>query len=176
MDFALSTFKTRQIAQLFSWFKTERDCLEWAGANMSWPLKRGEMKALIKQHRGSEPPREIWAVMHGEDMIGHFQLSLNRRLNTIGIGRIALAPHLRGQGHAAAIMSLILKRVFQHGWAHRADLMVYSKNAPAIAAYTGAGFTLEGTRRQTTPFAGEVWDTHMMSILRPEYETFDKRT
>lgn len=176
MSLDLRKFEARDIAELFSWFETERDVLQWAGANMSWPLKRREMKALIGQHRGDIPAREVWAICHHGEMVGHFQLGLNRRLRTAGIGRIAIAPERRGQGLAHKLMELVLAQAFTHDFVHRADLMVYSGNAAAFAAYKRAGFTLEGTRRETTPIGDDVWDTHIMSILRREYEAFDKRT
>lgn len=173
MTLTLRKFRKRDIASLFSWFQSERDVLQWAGAALSWPLSKREFGVLIKQHAGAEPIREVWAVMQDELMIGVFQLSLNRRLRTAGIGRIALAPEHRGQGLARSLMTLILDRAFHHEWVHRVDLLVYSHNAPAIRVYEQAGFVLEGTRRQTTPIDEEVWDTRIMSMLRNE---FDKRT
>ena len=173
MTLALRNFQKRDIAELFSWFQTERDVLQWAGAALSWPLNKSQFSALIRQHKGAEPLRELWAVTQNDDMIGHFQLSLNRRLRTVGLGRIALAPAHRGHGLGAAMMSLILHQAFAREWVHRVDLLVYSHNAPAIRAYQRAGFVLEGTRRETTPIHDEVWDTHIMSMLRIE---FDKRT
>ncbi len=143
--------------------------LEWAGAALSWPLNRRDMIDLLK--RGDT--REVWAVDKDDKMMGHFQIGLNRRLQTAGLGRIALAPLARGRGLSAELIPLIIHRAFTHDWVHRVDLMVYSHNTPAIAAYRTAGFTLEGTRRETTPIQNERWDTHIMSILRYE---FDKRT
>lgn len=173
MTLALRKFQKSDIAELFSWFQTERDVLQWAGAALAWPLSKREFNTLIKQHRGAEPIREVWAVMQNGSMIGHFQLSLNRRLRTAGIGRIALAPAQRGHGLAPTLMKLILDRAFHRDWVHRADLLVYSHNTTAIKTYDRAGFVLEGTRRETTPIHDEVWDTHIMSMLRNE---FDKRT
>lgn len=173
MTLALRKFHKRDIASLFSWFQSEREVLQWAGAALSWPLDKREFNTLIKQHRGAEPTREVWAVMRDEAMIGHFQLALNRRLKTAGLGRIALAPPHRGRGLAATLMTLILDRAFHRNWVHRVDLLVYSHNVAAIKTYEQAGFVLEGTRRQSTPIQKEVWDTHIMSMLRNE---FDKRT
>lgn len=173
MTLALQKFQKRDITDLFSWFNSERDVLQWAGAALSWPLKKSEFNALIKQHRGDEPTREIWAVMQNDAMIGHFQVALNRRLRTAALGRIALAPLHRGRGLAPGFMTLIVDRAFYRNWVQRVDLLVYSHNVAAIKAYERAGFVLEGTRRQTTPIQNEVWDTHIMSILRNE---FDKRT
>lgn len=170
---SLRKFEKSDIRDLFTWFATEREALQWAGAALSWPLRRSELVDLIKQHRGPEPTREVWAVMRGQDMIGHFQIGLNRRLRTVGLGRIALAPPYRGQSFSAPLMNLILAQAFSHDWVHRADLLVYSHNRAAIRAYERAGFIHEGTRRESTPIEDEIWDTHMMSLLRRE---FDKRT
>ena len=173
MTLSLRQFEKRDIGRLFAWFGTEREVLQWAGAALSWPLRRSEFVELIKQHRGPEPTREVWAVMRSDEMIGHFQLGLNRRLRTAGIGRIALAPSARGHRLSAALMELIVARAFSHPWVHRADLFVYAHNLAAIRAYQRAGFVLEGTRRESTPIGDEIWDTHILSLLRHE---FDKRT
>nr|WP_070959686.1 GNAT family protein [Hyphomonas sp. Mor2] len=173
MTLSLRKFEKRDIGDLFSWFETEREALQWAGAALSWPLKRREFIALIKQHRGPSPVREVWAVMQGDEMVGHFQIGLNRRLRTAGLGRIAIAPIARGQGLSVSLMELILDRAFSYEWVHRADLLVYSHNQAAIRTYRAAGFQLEGTRRESTPIGDEIWDTHIMSLLRRE---FDKRT
>lgn len=173
MTLALRKFDKRDISALFSWFETEREALQWAGVAMAWPLNRSEFIDLIKQHRGPTPQREVWSVTQGETMIGHFQIGLNRRLRTAGLGRIAIAPRARGQGLSAPLMELIVERAFSHPWVHRTDLLVYAHNTSAIRAYEAAGFILEGTRRESTPIGDEIWDTHIMSLLRRE---FDKRT
>ena len=173
MSFKLRKFSKKDISPLFEWFQSERDVLQWAGAALSWPLQRREFIDLIKQHRGVSPIREVWAVMRDGEMAAHFQISFNRRLNTAGLGRIAIAPRLRGQALAGELMDLILAQAFSRGWVHRVDLLVYSHNDVAFRAYRRAGFVMEGTRRETTPIGHEVWDTHMMSLLRRE---FDKRT
>lgn len=173
MTLALRKFERRDMDELFAWFPSERDALQWAGAALSWPLRKREFRRLIKDHQGTHPSREVWAVWAENQMIGHFQLALNRRLKTVGLGRIGLAPESRGRGYAQPMMTLILDRAFARDWVHRVDLLVYSHNQPAIRAYQRAGFTLEGTRRESTPIEDEVWDTHIMSILRYE---FDKRT
>ena len=173
MSFQLRKFTKKDIEPLFQWFQSERDVLQWAGAALSWPLHRSDFVELIKLHRGAAPVREVWAVTLDGDMAAHFQISFNRRLNTAGLGRIAIAPRFRGQALAAELMALVLERAFSRVWVHRVDLLVYSQNEAAFRTYQRAGFVLEGTRRETTPIGNELWDTHMMSLLRRE---FDKRT
>lgn len=178
----LRLFKPSDIKPLFEWFPDEASALQWAGANMRWPLERRQMTQLIKRHRGQRPTRETWAVMDdGGEMIGHAQIALQYRLKTAHLGRIALSPNQRGKGRAQVMVQLILDQAFSHAWVHRCDLMVYAHNHAAIAAYQRAGFVTEGRKRDTTPIGERVWDTLIMSLLRPEYEhikynVFDKRT
>ena len=166
-------FQKRDISELFAWFETEELVLAWAGAALTWPLQRRAFVELLKHDGQHSPYREVWAVDRSDEMIGHFQIVFNRRLRTAGLGRIALAPHVRGEGLSKTLMTLILDHAFAPAWVHRVELNVFSQNARAISAYERAGFIFEGSRRQTTPIQGEIWDTHLMSILRPE---FDKRT
>ncbi|MEL7041927.1 MAG: GNAT family protein [Pseudomonadota bacterium] len=173
MTLQIRRFRKRDIEPLFAWFETERDVLEWAGASLSWPLKRREFIEMIKHHRGADSARELWAVTYDQDMVAHFQVTYYRRLNTAGLGRIAVAPWHRGKRLSDPLMDLILNVAFRRDWIHRVDLLVYAHNVTAIHAYERAGFVYEGTRRQTTPIADEIWDTAMMSLLRHE---FDKRT
>lgn len=163
---------------LISWFQTEREVVQWAGAAMPWPLTTWALKPLIKAHRGSHPSREVWSVIDARDtLIGHFQFGCNYRLRTMGLGRVALAPDRRGEGLGHALIALAVDYAFSKRWVHRLDLLVYTHNRSAIRTYQNIGFVLEGTRRQTTPIGDEIWDTHMMSILRTEFENkIDKRT
>lgn len=173
MSLQLRRFTKKDIAPLFEWFRSEREVMQWAGAALSWPLQRREFINLLKLHHGAAPAREVWAVTLDGHMAAHFQISFNRRLNTAGLGRIAIAPRFRGQALARKLMDLILNQAFSRPWVHRVDLLVYSHNKIAYRIYQQAGFVLEGTRRETTPIGEELWDTHMMSLLRRE---FDKRT
>ena len=46
---------------------------------------------------------------------------------------------------------------------------VYMENAPALACYQKAGFTLEGVKRHAFWADGRFGDVGIMSILRQEY-------
>ena len=173
----LRKFTHEDIRTLFSWFTNEAEVVQWAGIAMSWPLQKRSMQRLIRQHNTSRPSRQVWAVCRDQEMVGHFQFTLNQRLRTIGLGRVALAPECRGLGFSHSLMELAIKTAFSHSWVHRLDLLVYAQNQAALRAYEKAGFVLEGRRRQTTPVGDEIWDTLMMSLLRTELEPrFDKRT
>ena len=116
MSFQKRKFTKKDITPLFEWFQSERDVLQWAGAALSWPLQRREFVELIKLHRGHTPAREVWAVTLDGEMAAHFQISYNRRLNTAGLGRIAMAPDLRGMSLSSDLMELILDQAFSCAW------------------------------------------------------------
>ncbi|MDJ0920852.1 MAG: GNAT family protein [Henriciella sp.] len=170
-------FTTRDIDELLTWFETERDVLQWAGAHLPYPLQRGHIRELVFQHRGKSPTREVWCLCNDADaMVGHYQLGYSSRLRQATLGRIAINPACRGQGLATKLMSLAIPQAFSQAWVNRLELRVYDFNTPAIVAYTRAGFVHEGTRRQSTPIEDTFWNTHVMSLLREEYNAFDKRT
>ncbi len=177
MSLCLRRFTKPEIAGLKAWFPTEEDVLLWAGASLSYPVRDRDIKALIKAHSVAEPVQEIWTVIAGnETCIGHLQIAYNHRLHQATLGRVAIAPDQRGKGYATALVQLAVIKAFERNWINRIELRVYDHNARAISAYLQAGFVYEGKRRQSTPINQTYWNTDVMSILRSEYQGFDKRT
>jgi RimJ/RimL family protein N-acetyltransferase len=177
MSLRLRKFEKGDTTQLKSWFTTEEEVLLWAGASMRYPLESIDLRMLMKDHRGPQPLRELWAVCDAlGSTIGHIQINYSERLEQATLGRIALDPAVRGQKLGLPLVELAVEKAFRRPWINRVELNVYDHNAPAIRIYKKAGFTLEGTRRKSTPISGTYWNTHIMSILREEYSAFDKRT
>ena len=177
MSVTFRPFAMADIAALQRWFQTEEDVLQWAGASMSYPVRTADLKAIVRAHRKRDGQLEAWSMYRGDGQLcGHAQLWFDPRLHQATLGRVAIAPELRGQGLAALLIQDAVTRGFAPAWVNRLELRVYTHNAPAIAAYTRIGFSHEGTRRQSTPISQTYWDTAVMSLLREEYERFDKRT
>ena len=177
MSLRLRPFVKHDIPELKAWFDTEEEVLLWAGASLQYPVRDSDLKALIKRHRGPDPTHEVWAIIDaGNHVIGHLQIWYNQRLRQATLGRIAIAPSQRGNGLANPCLQLAKAQAFSRSWVNRIELRVYDHNTAAIAAYKRAGFTYEGTRRQSTPIGRVFWNTDVMSLLRSEYEGFDKRT
>lgn len=172
----LRPFRKNEISVLKSWFPTEEDTLQWAGASLAYPIADKDLKALITRHVGKAPRYEVWAADLADVMVGHLQIWYTMRLRQATLGRIAIAPMRRGSGLSKSLVDLAVSLAFSRPWINRIELRVYDHNAPAIATYRRAGFVLEGTRRQSTPIGTSYWNTHVMSLLREEYEAFDKRT
>ncbi len=177
MSLSLRPFAKRDIPGLKAWFHSEEEVLLWAGAGLQYPIRDSDLKALIKAHRGTAPVHEIWTIIGaGSAIIGHLQIWYSQRLRQATIGRLAIAPKFRGQALALPLVKRAIDIAFSRPEINRIELRVYDHNSAAIAAYNRAGFVLEGTRRQSTPIGDVFWNTNVMSILRDNYEGFDKRT
>lgn len=73
-----------------------------------------------------------------------------------------------GYGPEAAV--LILKYGFEELGLHRIELDVFSNNPRAQKAYQKVGFILEGTKRESYYRNGRFFDSHMMAILKSEWQ------
>ena len=83
--------------------------------------------------------------------------------------RIAVAEPGRGLG--GALLREVLRHGFEARGSHRIELMVYTDNARARAAYAKAGFREEGILRDIRRTAtGGFRSMYLMSILRPEWD------
>ena len=74
------------------------------------------------------------------------------------------------QGYGTEATRLILDYGFRTLGLHRIGLEVYGNNPRAQAAYARAGFSLEGTQRESYYYDGRYLDTHVMGILESEWE------
>jgi len=177
MTLSLRPFTKRDTPQLKSWFDTEEDVVQWAGASLQYPIKNSQLHRLMRKHYGAEPEHEVWAVIgHDNTVTGHFQLRYSRRLAQAILGRVAIAPDHRGMGFGAKLIALATRQAFARPWINRIELRVYDFNTPAIKTYKRSGFVEEGTLRQSTPIGNTYWNAVIMSLLRAEFEGFDKRT
>jgi ribosomal protein S18 acetylase RimI-like enzyme len=59
---------------------------------------------------------------------------------------MALRPEARGRGAGRALLETALAHARSHG-IHKVELEAWVDNARAIALYSGAGFEVEGVRR-----------------------------
>lgn len=85
--------------------------------------------------------------------------------------RISLAgPHVYGQGFGSEATRLMLRHAFDDLDLHRVELEVYAFNERAIHVYAGAGFTVEGVRRDALRWEGAYHDAVVMSVLAPEWK------
>lgn len=74
-----------------------------------------------------------------------------------------------GQGYGTEITELMLDHAFGTLNLHRVLLRVFDFNKRAMRVYEKAGFVHEGTLRQDSFVDGAYVDTHLMSVLQPEW-------
>ena len=79
-------------------------------------------------------------------------------------------PDARCQGYGTEATKLLLEYGFQELNLHRIYLTVFSFNDRARRSYEKAGFVLEGTRREDYYRHGRYHGTHVMGILKSEWE------
>lgn len=162
-------FQLADAATVQSWFADEAAVVVWGGSPVRWPLDDAQIAVMR-----ADPNRSLWTAIADGAICGHFQLFHDRRSRTVRLGRVGIAPALRGRGLAVPMLRIAAERAFADPAVHRIELHVYEHNTPARATYARLGYTLEGMLRENLPVVsgGEtmLWSTMIMSLLRPEWE------
>lgn len=81
---------------------------------------------------------------------------------------------LRGKGYGFEAMLAIMKHCFEDLELERLYLDHYTGN-PASKLYLSLGFKYEGILRKNCRKNGKLYDVHLMSMLREEYENLYKK-
>lgn len=81
-----------------------------------------------------------------------------------------IVVHAKERGYGTLLLGLLTDYIFTHTQTHRLWLDVRENNDRAKHVYTGAGFILEGTLRDSVRLGDTFVSMQVMSILRPEYE------
>ncbi len=165
----LVRFDASHFHLLALWFDSESDVVQWGGPALAFPLDDTQLAAMLAEGHGDPPARLCWMSVNGDEMVGHVQLAFDWRNGNALVSRVALAPAARGRGLAAQMLTLVLEQAFRYTEIERAELNVYSFNAPALRTYDRIGMRREGVRRSSTRVGAERWDTVMMAILRDEW-------
>ena len=126
---------------LASWVPDAAACLRWAGPNVPFPFSAEELPALLALEGsvnhcladGAGAPRAFgqhWPTAPG----------------TVHLGRILVAPNVRGQGVGRVLCEQLIAAAVRSTGAHTVTLMVYRDNVAAIALYTSLGFVAQEAR------------------------------
>lgn len=89
------------------------------------------------------------AVDRTHALAGHIQVALDWRNGVARIGRVMIAPEMRGKGLALPLLKAAVRQAFSNPEIERTELNVYSWNTAAIRTYIKAGFSHEGVRRSS---------------------------
>ena len=76
------------------------------------------------------------------------------------------------KGYGTEAMRLMTRHAFETLNLNRVMLQVHEFNPGAIRLYEKLGFRREGTLRRAHFSSGRYWDSHVMAILREEWDAF----
>jgi len=163
-------FDPAEAETVAAWITDEAAAVAWGGPGVRWPVDGAQWAAML-----ADPRRTLWTPTLDGALAGHFQLASDPRRRSLRMGRVAIAPELRGRGLGTALARVACDIGFgRDGGLHRVELQVYEHNARARSAYLRAGFSVEGALREDVPVTSgdrtEVWTTMLMGILRREWE------
>jgi RimJ/RimL family protein N-acetyltransferase len=126
-----------------------------SASSLSTPQTAGEYRHLI------------CAVDDDTDtVLGHAELEILPEHELGQIGRVAVAPEMRGQGIASKLLDWLIAFAFDDLALHRLELVVFSFNEPALRCYKRAGFREEGLARHARKASNGYWDLIYMALLK----------
>lgn len=112
-----------------------------------------------------------YTILKGNTIIGRIYLAnINHDLDSLEIYRIYIGDRdLRNRGYGKKALLWILHKVFIENSFNRVYLDYYTGN-PAWHLYKKIGFVHEGVARQACKKMDRYYDTHIMSMLKEDYE------
>ena len=168
----LRPFTEDDIDRVLPWITSREDLYLWTAYSFGVPLTREHLLQHMKEsaERGD---RLLYKAVNSEDqtVFGHVELgAIDRRNNSLRIGRVLIDPACQGRGLGAGMMRAAVDLAFDQFEMHRVDLWVFENNPRAIACYEKVGFLHEGVCRDWFKIGDEYWSMVIMSILAPEWE------
>lgn len=109
------------------------------------PVDEQERAARMREAIDGEGPDALWVLEEAGRIVGSAGLHSTQASGVLSLG-MAILAEFRGRGGGPALLKATLGHARAAG-AHKVELEVWPENAPAIALYAGAGFQVEGVRR-----------------------------
>jgi RimJ/RimL family protein N-acetyltransferase len=170
----LSLFTPADIDRLIDWIPSLEALQLWTASSFDFPLTREHLEGHLREsaERGDRLIFKALTAREGQ-VVGHIELgAIDRRNQSLRIGRVLLDPAARRHGLGAEMMRSALTLAFGTHQMHRVELGVFDVNPRAIACYERVGFRHEGTRRQSYQVRGApgvFWSEIFMSVLSSEW-------
>ena len=105
---------------LAGWFSSLADVVQWGGSQLSYPLTPLHVETMLAEGRSTPPARRCWMVCRNGAPVGHAQLAYEWHDGNARLGRVAVAPAMRGQGLARPLTALMIQEAFStlasSGW------------------------------------------------------------
>ena len=165
---ALRALAPTDCDRLITWIDSADALWQWSGVRaFTWPLDRGQVLRDLAARAGSGGL--LAGIDESGEMVAHVLIEPQHHHGVGHIGRVAVAPDRRGHGLGSALMRATVRHGFDEMGLHRLQLVVYTFNAAAIAAYRSAGFVVDGVARESALGSNGRWDGLTMSLLEPDH-------
>jgi GNAT superfamily N-acetyltransferase len=134
-NLSLRNFVPSDYPELISWFPTAADLRLFAGTSAEWPLTIESLSA-----RAEVEVSEAFTAVLDESGVtaGHVEF-IRETKDQVRLGRIAIAPDLRGQGLVALLLDRASEKARTAGF-RWISLLVIPGNVSALRAYARAGY------------------------------------
>lgn len=162
----LRDFRPADGSLLMSWVRRRVDTVAWAGSGFTWPLDVGQIAAYA-----AAPERHSWMGFdpRSGQTVGHVSVRLSVGGGVGRLGRVLIAPEVRGRGLATAMLGEALSRAFGDLGLRHVELGVYSHNTSAVRLYERFGFQAERVVQGTQQIEGPDWTLLEMGLAKADW-------
>jgi RimJ/RimL family protein N-acetyltransferase len=124
-----------------------------------------KQRAFLDRMSASERSRMLLAVTPDQRIVGQLELHVDGRPETKHSGHIgvSVAKEWRGLGVSRSLIDRVIELIRQWADFCRLELEVYAWNERAIRFYLGAGFVVEGRKRNAVVRRGFPEDVLLMA-------------
>lgn len=156
----------KDFGAISTWITDERTHAMWCANLTAFPLQRESFDKLLTDISERFGDRPFVAVDDEENVEGFFCFSLDQTTNEGMFKFVMVDPNKRGKGLGKQMISLAVKRVFEHTKADAVQLNVFTENPRARRCYEGAGFRERKTDVGAFRYGDEAWGRCNMVITR----------
>jgi len=131
---SLRAFQSRDLPELMSWFRDGISCRTWGGPEFRYPFTEEAFREDAKVQELAS-----WSMVDGDGTLCAFG-QYYPRLGRCHLGRLAVAPALRGRGIGGALVRELAQRGLAELGADACSLFVLPGNERAARLYSRLGF------------------------------------
>jgi ribosomal protein S18 acetylase RimI-like enzyme len=121
--------------QIMPWFSTHHDCTVWGGPQFRFPFT---IESFLVDSKLETVPS--YALIQASTEICGFG-QFYPRAGRCHLGRLAIAPGLRGRGLGTRLIEMLLSEGTRQLGVTQSSLFVHVTNTAAMALYERLGFT-----------------------------------
>lgn len=178
MFIRLLPFTESDIPNLVRWVDAPGASDLWASRTYQYPLSNEKVANHLK--KTDLHPKELSIfkiVVDGQtEPLGHVELDkFDHHSKSVRITRLFIDPKFRGRGIACRATELLLQHCFEDLNLSRIEILAVETNLSALRLYKKMGFKEEGFLRENMVLSGDRLGSHLLSMLRSEYHSFDRQ-